>query len=285
MERVEAMDFIVLNLGFAKTHHYWGNKDNSSPFVRIYYVKQGRAVLHLPQGDIEATSGHMYMVPSYVPHSYECEPGIELFYLFIFQRRYDNINIFDVYDFPVEVKSNEATQLLFENYCNLYPQLNLPTLTAEDFDNHPSYRDYAQAYMHMDDYERIQLHGLVEILLSYFIKHATPRSIVKDERLAKLLDYIAANVDRQLTIEELADIACLTESYLIRAFKQGLGITPLKYITQKKVQHAQKLLLSTKDSIQSIGNAVGFDDTSYFIRLFKKHIGLTPQMYREGLIG
>lgn len=285
MERVETMDFIVLNLGYVKTVNDWGNKDNSSPFVRIYYVKAGRAVLHLPQGDIEATAGHMYMVPAYVPHSYECEAGIELFYLFIFQRRYDTVNIFDVYDFPVEVRANEATRLLFEGYCNLYPQLNLPTLTAEDFEGHQSYHDYAKAYMTMDDYERIQLHGLVEILLSYFVKHATPRGIVRDERLARLLDYVAANVDKPLTVDELADVACLTESYLIRAFRKGLGITPLQYVIRKKVQHAQKMLLSTEMTVQEIAKAVGFDDASYFIRLFKKNIGLTPQVYRESLIG
>ena len=285
MERVESMDFIVLNLGHAKTTHAWGNRDHSSPFVRLYYVKKGRAVLHLPQGDFEVTEGHMYLIQSYVPHSYECDPGFEFFYMFLFQRRYDTVNIFDQYDFPLEVKSNDATRLLFEGYCNLYPQLNLPFLSAEDFDNHPTFHAYAQAYMNMADYERLQLHGLVEIIVSYFVKHSTPQLFTKDERLSKVIKYIAENVQKPLSVEELADIACLTPSYLIRSFKKSFGITPLQYIIKKKIQHAQKLLLSTELPIQTIAAMAGFDDASYFIRLFKKNIGLTPQIYRENLIG
>ncbi|MBQ5721533.1 MAG: AraC family ligand binding domain-containing protein, partial [Bacteroidaceae bacterium] len=133
IEQVDAMDFIVLNLGHACTVNPWGHRDISSPFIRLYYIKQGRAVLHLPEGDVEATAGHMYLIPSYVPHSYECEPGFDFYYLFVFQWLERGVSVFQTYDFPYQVRSNEATQLLFENYCNLYPQLNLPSQDAAKF--------------------------------------------------------------------------------------------------------------------------------------------------------
>ena len=47
----ESIDFIVLNLGYVQLLRDWGNKDISSPFARIYYVRRGNAMLHLPQGD------------------------------------------------------------------------------------------------------------------------------------------------------------------------------------------------------------------------------------------
>lgn len=285
MDRIEGIDMIVLNLGHAQTVHNWGNKDISSPFVRLYYVKQGRALLHMEKGDFVLTPGHMYLVPSYAPHSYECDPGFEFYYLFVYQRNQEMMNVFDIYDFPLEVRSNEATQLLFENYCHLYPQLNLPSKDAEAFLKHQAYRDYVQAYMQMADFERLQLHGLVEILISYFVKHAQPRAIVSDERIARLLDYIMQHLTETITIERLADEACLTKSYLIRAFRQSMGITPLQYVIRKKIQQAQMLLLGTDKSVQFIAQSVGFQDVSYFIRLFKKNLGFTPQEYREKLIG
>lgn len=275
----------VLNLGFAQTIHHWGNRDISSPFLRIYYVRKGHALLHLPTGDIPVEEGRMYLMPSYMPHAYNCEPAFEFYYLFVMIPQGERASIFDTYDFPFSVKANHATQLLFENYCNLYPQLNLPTLSAEDFDKHPSYRNYVEAYRHMDDYEQLQLHGLVEIILSYFVKHAKPRLIVKDERIARLLDYISTHLSEPITVSRLADIACLTESHLVKAFRKGMGITPLQYIIQKKIQHSQSLLLGTNMPVREIADAVGFSDASYFIRLFKKNIGYTPQEYREGLIG
>ena len=285
IEQVDAMDFIVLNLGHACTVNPWGHRDISSPFIRLYYIKQGRAVLHLPEGDMEATAGHMYLIPSYVPHSYECEPGFDFYYLFVFQWLERGVSVFQAYDFPYQVRSNEATQLLFENYCNLYPQLNLPSEDADKFDAHPSYREYVQAYIQMAHYERLQLHGLVEILFSYFVKHAKPRAVMNDCRMAGLMKYVQEHMEEPLSTEELAQHACVTKCHLIRMFRSALGMTPLRYITQCKVQYAQTLLLRTDLSVRQVGEAVGFKDISYFIRLFRRQLGFTPQEYREKLIG
>lgn len=285
IEQVDAMDFIVLNLGHACTVNPWGHRDISSPFIRLYYIKQGRAVLHLPEGDMEATAGHMYLIPSYVPHSYECEPGFDFYYLFVFQWLERGVGVFQTYDFPYQVRSNEATQLLFENYCNLYPQLNLPSQDAAKFDAHPSYREYVQAYMQMAHYERLQLHGLVEILFSYFVKQAKLRAVMSDVRMAGLMKYVQEHMEDPLSTEELARHACVTKCHLIRMFRSSLGVTPLRYITQCKVQHAQTLLLRTDLSVKQVGEAVGFKDISYFIRLFRRQLGFTPQEYREKLIG
>ena len=285
IEQVDAMDFIVLNLGHACTVNPWGHRDISSPFIRLYYIKQGRAVLHLPEGDMEATAGHMYLIPSYVPHSYECEPGFDFYYLFVFQWLERGVSVFQTYDFPYQVRSNEATQLLFENYCNLYPQLNLPSQDAAKFDAHPSYRESVQASMQMAHYERLQLHGLVEILFSYFVKHAKQRAVMSDSRMAGLMKYVQEHMEEPLSTEELAQQACVTKCHLIRMFRSALGMTPLRYITQCKVQHAQTLLLRTELSVKQVGEAVGFKDISYFIRLFRRQLGFTPQEYREKLIG
>lgn len=278
-------DFIVLNLGFARTIHQWGNRDISSPFMRIYYAKKGNAVLHLPNGDMEVKEGNMYLLPSYMPHAYDCDPGFEFYYLFIFFPQGENTGLFEKYDVPTTVKGNHATTLLFENYCTLYPQLNLPSMTADDFERHPSYRDYGKAYMRMNLYEQLQLHGLVEILLSYFIKHASPRLIIKDDRIQKLVNYISTHIGDPITVAVLADISCLTESHLVKAFRKELGITPLQYVIKKKIQHAQTLLLGTEMTVVEVAQSVGFTDASYFVRIFKKNIGFTPIQYREELIG
>lgn len=285
MERIEAIDFIVLNLGRARTVHSWGNTDISSPFARIYYVKEGRAKIHLQDKTFDITPGHMYLLPTFLPHSYVCDPGFEFYYLFVYQRMSNGVDVFQTHDLPMEVKANEATQLLFENYCTLYPQLNLPSLDAEAFVQHPSYREYARAYMDMAEYERLQLHGLVEILFSYFMKHGSIRPEVADPRLARALEYIHAHLDEAVTIEQLTECACMTQSNLTRCFRKALGTTPLQYVLSQKIHRAQSLLLSSDLSVREIGQRVGFSDVSYFIRLFRKNLGLTPQDYRKKLIG
>ena len=147
---LELVNISVLNIGYAKTIHRWGGTDISSPFARLYYVRSGRAKLHFPDRNVDLQPGYMYLVPSFMPHSYVCEPGFEFYYMFVYERYGDQTSFFDIYTFPYMVKGNEASELLFANFCHLYPQLNLPYSSAEDFNAHPAYRDYARRYMRME---------------------------------------------------------------------------------------------------------------------------------------
>lgn len=285
MKRTALADYIVLNLGHARTSMAWSNCDISSPFMRLFYVRKGSACFHLPQGDVMLSGGHMYMLPPYMPHSYDCGPDCDFFYLFVYHQSPTAINSYDMYNFPIEVDADNAIDLLFDNYCSLYPQLHLPTRAAEDFVNHQAYRDYALAYMSMPLYKRMQLHGLVAILFSYFMRHATPRAEVCDHRVLHVIDYVQENICQPLTVETLAAVVCMSPLNLIRTFRRNMGVTPLQYVLRKKVQHAQSLLLSTQMPVSAIAAAAGFNDVSYFIRIFKKKLGFTPQEYRERLIG
>ena len=281
--KLELVNLIVLNVGYAKTQHRWGGTDISSPFARLYYVTAGKATLHFNNQDIELKPGFMYLVPSFMPHSYVCEPGFEFYYLFAYERYGDSTGFFDIYRFPYEVKANEAANLLFVNYCNLYPQLSLPYASAEDFNNHPAYRDYATRYQAMERYEKMQLQGFVWIVASYFMKHAEKITDNTDERVFKVCVYLKEHISNRVTLDELANVACVTKSHLGRLFRSAFDMSPIQYAIRCKIQFAQGLLLTTDMSVKSVSEKIGIDDVSYFIRLFKKIIGFTPLDYRVRL--
>ncbi len=281
--KVESQNFMVLNVGYAETQHLWGCDDLSSPFARIYYVVEGSATLHLPQGDVVARPGHMYMIPTFIPHSYVCQPGFRFYYLFVYERFREKSDIFDQREFPIEVKANEAADLLFRNFCHLYPNLSLPYADSDAFNTHPSYKAYAESYMNLESYEHLQLQGLVWIIFSYFMKHSRPKYEVTDERMIRVAQYLQDHIGEDISVDRLADVACVAKPHLSRLCHKSFGMSPIKYVTRKKVQYAQELLLTTDLSVQRIAGTVGFPDTSYFIRVFRKHIGFTPQDYRERL--
>lgn len=280
---LELVNIRVLNIGYARTQHRWGGTDISSPFARLYYVKNGKATLNLPDCQLDLVPGNMYLIPSFMPHSYICEPGFEFYYMFVYERYGDNTGFFDIYAFPFVVKGNEATDLMFANFCHLYPKLSLPYSSAEEFNAHPAYRDYAMRYASMERYEKMQLQGLVWILTSYFMKHAEKRVDNIDERLLKLSKYIKENISRDITLDELSDYICLNKAHLGRIFRHAFSISPIQYVIRCKVQYSQQLLLTTDMKISEVARRTGFKDTSYFVRTFKKAIGFTPQDYRDSL--
>lgn len=280
-DNVEGRNFMVINVGHAQTRNPWGYNDLSSPFARIFYVVEGNATLHLPTADVALKPGHMYLVPTFVAHSYECEPGFEFYYLFVYERFRERTDVFDEREFPVEVKANEAADLLFRNFCKLYPNLSLPDENAEAFQNHQSYYHYAESYAGMESYEHLQLQGLVWIVFSYFMKHSRAKLEVVDERIMHAVEFIQQHIDAEIDINRLADISCISKTHLARLFRQSFGMPPTQYVIRKKMQYAQQLLLTTSQSVQEVARSVGFLDHSYFIRLFKKNIGYTPMDYRR----
>lgn len=283
--RLDATDFVVTNVGYEMQTTHSLNEDISSPFARIFYVQKGNAVFHLPKGDLAARPGRLYLIPNYVPHAYECEPGFGVYYLYVFQRIHRQTDIFDLYEFPTEVEGNDSTESLLETYCRTFPQLSLPPHDTNAFTNHLAYHQYVEQYCNLQLHERMQLLGLIAIIFSFFMRGGKPRVEVTDPRIAELVSYIQQHLTEPISIETLADRACLTKSYLIRNFRETIGLTPLQYILQKKIQKAQTMLLGTELSVTEVAHEVGFQDASYFIRLFHKNLGFTPQEYRTKLIG
>ena len=279
---LELVNICVLNAGYAQVSQHWEGKGLSSPFARLYYVKEGEGTISTPEAGLTMKPGNMYLVPSFMPHSMTCQSGLRFYYLFVYERYGTQSDIFDLYSFPYEVEANQAIDLLFENYCNYYPELTLPYSSAEDFYAHPSYREYAIRYAQMDRSQKMQLQGFVWIVASFFMAKAQKIEEM-DERLLKVIDYVKENVGKVIETETLANMVCLTKSHLERLFREKLGTSPLQYILRTKIQCAQRLLMTTNYSIQVIAHEVGFDDPSYFIRVFRQKIGFTPQDYRMNL--
>ena len=87
--------------------------------------------------------------------------------------------------------------------------------------------------------------------------------------------------DKNIDIDTLAGLSCLSKDHFIRLFKSEMKTTPLQYIVKKKIEKAQLLLITKDLAIKEIAYTLGYDNYSYFIKLFKKQTGLTPQTYKE----
>ena len=98
--------------------------------------------------------------------------------------------------------------------------------------------------------------------------------------LRRVRDFIDANLEDNISIQTLADIAGLSMCHFARAFKQSEGLTPHDFLVQRRVLRAQELLAGTDLPLSQIAVAVGFADQSHCARRFREHVGLTPSRYR-----
>lgn len=99
--------------------------------------------------------------------------------------------------------------------------------------------------------------------------------------LANVLQYIEENYSNVIKLENLSDVAGVTQQHLCRLFKKHFQMRPMEYISKVRVMHAKELLDYTDKTITQISNETGFQDSSYFSVVFKRYENVTPGEYRK----
>ncbi len=102
-----------------------------------------------------------------------------------------------------------------------------------------------------------------------------------DSRIGTVVQYIKTHLtERNITVDSLAKIACMSTSHFYKQFKNTLGISPVDYINSERIKFAKKLFSeNNKDRISDIAFKSGFNSVSYFNRQFKKNELIAPSTY------
>jgi AraC-like DNA-binding protein len=96
--------------------------------------------------------------------------------------------------------------------------------------------------------------------------------------VSQIKTYLQENYFQNVTLGQLATLTGLNRSYLIRVFRDEVGMPPYAYLTQVRVEKAKRLLAEGQPSSQ-VALAVGFADQSHLTRFFKRIVGVTPGRY------
>lgn len=99
--------------------------------------------------------------------------------------------------------------------------------------------------------------------------------------IRQISDYLAANHNRKVTLQELSLRFSMSPSHLQRQFKACYGLSPTEYLIHLRIVHAKEQLRSTEKPVSQIAEETGFDSSSYLSRLFRQYEGVTPQEYRK----
>ena len=100
--------------------------------------------------------------------------------------------------------------------------------------------------------------------------------------LDQVLYAITANLDKEMTVRELADLAHFSEYHFIRLFRARVGMTPRQYLIAARMERARYLLKATNLPLQAISEQVGYASDNVFCTQFKRRYGLTPTEFRLG---
>ena len=110
-----------------------------------------------------------------------------------------------------------------------------------------------------------------------------PLNGLSRERLKRVQEYIEAHLHDQLTLTEIAGVACLSSYHFSRSFKQAVGVGPQRYVMQRRIERAKTLMRRTNQPLAFIAQEAGFADQSHLTSIFRREMGVTPGRFRAAL--
>jgi AraC family transcriptional regulator len=144
-------------------------------------------------------------------------------------------------------------------------------------------RGYAAGKLFVDCIET----ALANILISSFNTFA-PRPIpakggMAPHVLRRVVEFMHANIDKQIGLKDLADCAGLSLSHFSFQFRASTNQSPHQYMLRLRVDRSKKLLTDSRLSVLDVGLEVGFRNQQHFATVFRNSVGVPPSVYRTQL--
>jgi AraC family transcriptional regulator len=103
-------------------------------------------------------------------------------------------------------------------------------------------------------------------------------------RLKRVLEYIDANLGKNITLSELAGIVNMSLYYFAVLFRQSTDLSPHRYVLNQRIERAKELLRDPRLSVLDVSINVGFEHQNNFARAFRRMIGVSPTQFRRDLL-
>ncbi|GLS18066.1 hypothetical protein GCM10007874_10820 [Labrys miyagiensis] len=110
---------------------------------------------------------------------------------------------------------------------------------------------------------------------------APPSPSLSYQKLTRVLDLVECRFADAIGLDELAAEACLSPFHFSRMFQKATGLSPHRYVAERRVQEAKSKLAEGRLSLVEIALEAGFGSQGNFNRIFRKHTGLTPGQFRN----
>ena len=249
--------------GYTKLHKSWKQEKISFGFDKFYFIVDGGFYLKINDREYVTKKNQLFLLPYNSKQTYyHISEDYCTKYWFHFSLPCQDKDLLECINLPHFIQVGDADVdkvtalfkkiLYYENHSGLIATLKQKSCIME--------------------------------LLSYYIEKTGIQDkflILENVHIEILTDYIENHLSDELTIKQLADVLHFHPNYFIRYFKKNMGISPIDYVNNLRVDHARKMLQYSNQTVQSIAFHLGFSSPYYFTRVFKNRTGYTPTEYRK----
>ena len=262
----------LLYVSTSKYEGDWQSILHSHPFSELFYVVNGQGTFIAEDTEFPVKRNDMVIINPHIRHTEKSLPGAPLDYIVL---GIEGLSF--AFEKIAAARSGEATQapsgtvskynVSKTNVCTCL-NLMLEEVSRQE-----------------EDYETV-CQNLLEVLLISMLRSGSLSVVPDNSRLlnrecTQIKNYLDANYSETITLDSLAALTHMNKYYLAHTFTKYVGLSPINYLLQKRIQEGKSLLESTSYSIAQISDMLGFSSQSYFSQAFRKATGMTPMQYRK----
>ncbi len=249
-------------------------------FIEVVFILNGHGTQMLQGNEYEVRAGDVFVLQGNQKHYFKDAGSVEIVNLM-----FDGINNSDLINEKVKLMEGyKALFILEPTYRSKHHFKNMLRLTRDELATIEVILNtmFVEQEQKNDGYKVILLNRLEElvVLLSRHYSNIKTTRAKALLRISKVIDFIETNYQKNINIDELSEMAFMSKRNFMRVFKGAVGLSPINYLKQVRLQKARFLLRETNRQIYDISDLCGFTDSNYFIKCFKKTYGTTPNKFR-----
>ncbi|MBS5308143.1 AraC family transcriptional regulator [Clostridium tertium] len=265
-------NYELLYISKSKFENDWHSTAHFHPFTEIFFITDGKGAFHLDDAIVNVNKWDLIVINPNCLHTEKSslsDSPLEYIVLGV-----DNLLL----NFPESYSLTNNEQQI-----NLYKIMNF----SKDKDLILNY--FNQLINEIENKEFNYEHACKSILtlfITHIIRSTTSLQFIEEsqEKLnlecVKIKNYIDSHYAQNITLDFLSDLSYMNKFHLVHTFTKHIGVSPINYVINKRIQEAKNLLATTSYSIRDIASIVGFGNSSYFSQMFKKVTGISPKSYR-----
>ncbi len=252
-----SMDLQPITAGIGYDITSWKHHGISpAPFFRIYLLLTGEFQVRFPSETHTLTAGNMYFLPRHESFTYKSITPCTHYYF--------------------HFNSHALSDILF---CRQLLSKPAGKNEIACFKHLLQARKNTRSMQTLLD-EKVIMHKL---LMPFFLPVPSNKleMLNLESHFLPVVDYLNQNLDKDIEIAELGNIAGMSRAKFSARFRQLFGVPPKQYISICRIQRAKELLCQTKYSGAEIARMTGYRNVFFFYKMFKKYVNCTPSRFRE----
>lgn len=228
----------------------------------VVYCSEGKGTLEIEGNRFEIGPGDLFILPPNIEHRYSAseEKPWSIFWC----------------HFQGQLAADYFEHIGLSGTRNIIRNLN-------NLELHATFQSLVNAVSYQRDINTfIYASSILRNLLTLTAKlRARTENASAFDAIESVQTFMRENLDKKLRLEQLAKYANLSKFHFSRRYKMHTSLAPLRHFELMKMEHACLMLAASSESVATIADQLGFEDSLYFSRVFKKVTGVSPSNYRD----